>query len=111
MARKFFVIDLNSCEMCDTIEAAREKAEWWMQIERDQCEEADAEELAQWMHSQYKGLDAGDVVICEAEEDDDSIHDYDGRITGRLVIEYGDVIDTYSARRVLEEVAQARGIA
>lgn len=111
MATKFFVIDLNTTEACDTLDEAKAKAEWWMELGRDILDNADDDEIAHWLHNpQGDGLDQGDVEIYECDEDDEDIRDYDGRIIGRLIRDKYDAIEIYLARKGLEAEAEARGI-
>lgn len=111
MAAKFFVIDLNNAEACDTLEEAKAKAEWWMQLQRDILNDADDDEIARWLHNpQGDGLDLGDVEIYECDEDDEDIRDYDGRISGRKIRESYDAIETYDGSELVKAEAKARGI-
>lgn len=111
MATKFFVIDLNSTEACDTLEEAKAKAEWWIQIERDNLADRDDDEIAEWLHNpQGDGLDCGDVEIYECDADDEEIHDYDGRVSGRRIRDNYDAIEIYDGLAPVKAEAQARGI-
>lgn len=113
MAKKFFVIDRDNLEICDTLEAAREKAEWWMQLGRDILDDADDDDIAHWLRNGacLDGLDNGDVEIYEGDDEDEDLQDYDGRIRSGLEIRrYCERVDVYSGRKVLEAVAAERGI-
>ena len=112
MATKFFVIDRDNLEICDTIEAAREKAEWWMELERDILNNADDDEIANWMRNgaYLDGIDNGDVEIYGGDDEDEDLLDYDGRMNGREIRRHCERVDVYSGRKVLEAVAAERGI-
>lgn len=112
MATKFFVIDRDNLEICDTIEAAREKAEWWMELGRDILNNADDDEIANWMRNgdYLDGIDNGDVEIYAGDDEDDDLRDYDGRMSGREIRRYCERVDVYSGRKALEAVAAERGI-
>lgn len=111
MAKKFFVIDLYSTEACDTLEEAKAKAEWYIQIERDNLAEQDDDEIARWLHNpQGDGLDCGDVEIYECDEDDEDIRDYDDTISGRKIRDKYDAIEIYDGFAQTEAEAKARGI-
>ena len=112
MAKKFFVLDHDNLEICDTLEAAREKEEWWMQLGRDILDDADAADIAHWLRNgaYLDGIDNGDVEIYDGDDEDESILGYDGRISGCDVRRYCECVDVYSGRKVLEAVAAERGI-
>lgn len=112
MATKFFVIDRDNLEICDTIEAARNKAEWWMELGRDILNNADDDEIENWMRNgaYLDGIDNGDVEIYEGDDDNDDLHDCDGRISGCAVRRLCARVDVYSGRKALEAIAAERGI-
>lgn len=111
--KRWFVIDLNTTEESDSLEKALETAEWWMEIQRDQCESADDDELLHWLDSPEQGLDAGDVEVYEVDLDEvdlDDITDYNGRISGRQIISLLDPVKEFSGKSVIRDVAEERGL-
>lgn len=112
MATKFFVIDLNTTEACDTLDEAKAKAEWWIQIERANLADRDDDDIADMLHggAALDGMDNGDVEIYECDADDEDIRDYDGRISGRKIRENYEAIEIYDGFATVEAEAEARGI-
>lgn len=111
--KRWFVIDLNTTEESDSLEKALETAEWWMEIQRNQCESADDDELLHWLDSPEQGLDAGDVEVYEVDLDEvdlDDITDYNGRISGRQIRDLLDPVEEFSGKSVIRDVAEKRGL-
>lgn len=109
--KRWFVLDLNTTEECDSLEEAMDKAEWWIQIQKDQIEDADDEEVARWYRHGDQGLDTGDVEIYEVDLDEvdlDDITDDYGHVSGRMIRDLLEPVDVLSGFSVTEEEAEKR---
>ena len=106
--KRWFVLDLNTTEECDSLEDAIDKAEWWIQNQKDILEDADDEEVARWYRAGDRGLDTGDVEIYEVDADDEDILDYNGRASVRKIISKYDPVEVFSGFAVTEKEAEKR---
>ena len=106
--KRWFVLDLNTTEECKSLEDALDKAEWWIEIWRDQLEDADDEEVARWYQAGDRGLDTGDVEVYEVEADDDDILDYDGRVSGIKIMSRYEPVKVFSGFDEIKKEAENR---
>lgn len=106
--KRWFVLDLNTTEECDSLEDAIDKAEWWIQLQKDILEDADDEEVARWYRAGDRGLDTGDVEVYEVDADDEDILDYNGRVSGIEIMNNYEPVKVFSGFAVTEEEAEKR---
>lgn len=114
MTTKYFVKDLNTIEEAASLDAAKEIAVYWMELQKPLVEDADDETLIRWLHAPDMGLESGDVQVFAIERTETEwnvLHvGYSDDRFRELAIQGFKPFEVLSGRQQIIDEAEKRGL-